>query len=102
MATANSKSANNSADKQEELAASREAVSEAYNKLIDAKNHFKVAAESAGVDVKNDATEQLLKGRDKASELADQATGYMKEKPLVTAGIAFAAGFLASKVLSSK
>ena len=41
MANANSKSANNSVDKQEELAASREAVSEAYNKLIDAKNHFK-------------------------------------------------------------
>lgn len=102
MATANSKSASNSKDKQQELEASKAAVTEAYEKLMEAKAHFKTAAESAGVDIKQDATEQLQKGRDKAGELTDQAMAYMKDKPLATLGIAFAAGFLASKVLSRK
>jgi ElaB/YqjD/DUF883 family membrane-anchored ribosome-binding protein len=100
MATANSKTTAN--NKETELEASKAAVSEAYEKLMEAKKHFKTAAESAGVDVKNDATEHFQKGRDKAGDFTQQATNYMKDKPLATMGIAFAAGFIASKVLSRK
>jgi ElaB/YqjD/DUF883 family membrane-anchored ribosome-binding protein len=100
MATANSKKTEN--NKETELEASKAAVSEAYEKLMEAKEHFKTAAESAGVDIKNDAAEQLQKGRDKAGDFTQQATDYMKDKPFATMGIAFAAGFIASKVLSRK
>ena len=41
MTTANSKSAPNSNDKEKELEASKAAVAEAYEKLMEAKNHFK-------------------------------------------------------------
>ena len=102
MTTANSKSAPNSNDKEKELEASKAAVAEAYEKLMEAKNHFKAAAESAGVDMKTDAAEQLKNGREKASDLTDQASAYMKENPLKTMGIAFAAGFIASKFLTRK
>ncbi|MDF1764678.1 MAG: hypothetical protein P1U57_14860 [Oleibacter sp.] len=100
MATANSKSAEPT--KEQELEASKAAVTEAYEKLMEAKTHFKAAAESAGVDMKSDAAEQFQKGRDKAGEMTDQATAYAKDNPLATIGLAFAAGFIASKFLTRK
>ncbi|MFO7703664.1 MAG: DUF883 C-terminal domain-containing protein [Halopseudomonas sp.] len=87
---------------QQEIDTGKEAVLSAYTKLIEAKNHFKHAAESAGVDLKNDAVEQMLKGKGKAQELSKDASHFMDEKPLVTVGIAFAAGFLVSQLLSRK
>ncbi|MFM2483795.1 hypothetical protein [Celerinatantimonas yamalensis] len=100
MTTANSKATDPT--KEQEIEASKVAVTEAYEKLMEAKNHFKAAAESAGIDMKSDAVEQLKKGRDKASDLTDQATTYMKDNPLATMCIAFAAGFIASKFLTRK
>ena len=100
MATSNTAATTTS--KEKELAASKEAVSEAYEKLLEAKSHFKLAAESAGVDLKHDAVEQMLKGREKAEMLGSQATSYMREKPLATLGIAFVAGFVISQVMSRK
>lgn len=102
MATANLKSTTKTEEKESELQASKAAVSEAYDKLIEAKDHFQKAARSAGVDAKHDALDQYEKGRKKAGELTDQATDYMRKKPLATVGIAFAAGFLISKVLTRK
>lgn len=87
---------------QQELDTGKEAVLSAYSKLIEAKNHFKHAAETAGVDLKNDAVEQLLKGKGKAEELGNDASRFMHEKPLATVGIAFAAGFLFSQLMSRK
>lgn len=91
------------ADKsQNELAASKESAVKAYEKLLEAKDHFRKAAESAGLDMKQDALEQLSKGREKASELSHQANDYMKEKPLATLGIAFAAGFVLAQMFSRR
>ncbi|GAB3094101.1 DUF883 family protein [Aestuariicella hydrocarbonica] len=98
MATANAKST----DKQDELAASKESVMEAYDKLMEAKSHFRKAAEAAGMDLKHDAADQLLKGREKAGELSAQADTYIRDKPLASLGIAFAAGFILAQLFSRK
>ena len=90
------------AEKQNELAASKESALKAYEKLLEAKDHFRKAAEAAGVDMKHDAMEQLTKGREKATELSHQANTYMQEKPLATLGIAFAAGFVLAQMFSSR
>jgi|TARA_Y100000114_G_scaffold21857_1_gene17627 ElaB/YqjD/DUF883 family membrane-anchored ribosome-binding protein len=90
------------AAKDAELAASKAAVGEAYEKLLEARDHFKAAAQAAGMDVRQDALEQLLKGREKAEALGDQATSYVREKPLATLGIAFAAGFVLAQLFSRK
>lgn len=102
MATANTATTTTTSSKEKELAASKAAVSDAYEKLMEAKGHFKLAAEAAGVDLKHDAAEQMLKGREKAEMLGAQASSYMREKPLATLGIAFAAGFVVSQIFSRK
>ncbi|WP_019528684.1 hypothetical protein [Dasania marina] len=88
--------------REEEMAASKEAVLSAYDKLLEAKEHFKLAAEAAGVDIKDEATEQLLKGRAKTEELGEQAAVFIREKPLATLGVAFIAGYILSQVFSRK
>ncbi len=93
---------NTSTKREEELAASKEAVLSAYDKLLEAKEHFKLAAEAAGVDIKDEATEQFLKGRAKTEELGEQAAVYVREKPLATLGIAFITGFVLSQLFSRK
>jgi ElaB/YqjD/DUF883 family membrane-anchored ribosome-binding protein len=93
---------NTSTKREDELAASKEAVLSAYDKLLEAKEHFKLAAEAAGVDIKDEATEQFLKGRAKTEELGEQAAVYVREKPLATLGIAFITGFVLSQLFSRK
>ena len=88
--------------KADELAASKDAMLSAFDKLLEAKEHFKLAAEAAGVDIKDEATEQLLKGRDKTEALGEQASGFIREKPLATLGIAFITGFVISQLFSRK
>ena len=82
--------------------AGKEAVMAAYSNLVEAKEHFKHAAEAAGLDLKNEASGQCLKGKAKAGELTNQANSYVHEKPLTSLGIAFAAGFLVSQLFSKK
>jgi ElaB/YqjD/DUF883 family membrane-anchored ribosome-binding protein len=95
--------ANKVSDKtQSELAASKESAMKAYDKLLEAKDHFRRAAEAAGIDLKHDAMDQLSKGREKATEISHQANTYMKEKPLATLGIAFAAGYVLAQLFSRK
>tara|TARA_B100002003_G_scaffold248006_1_gene280764 strand:+ start:105 stop:479 length:375 start_codon:yes stop_codon:yes gene_type:complete len=89
-------------NKQSELAASKVAVGEAYEKLLEARDHFASAAQAAGLEVRHDALEHLLKGREKAEELGAQANTYIREKPLATISLAFAAGFVLSQLLSRK
>ena len=85
-----------------ELSASREAVMEAYDKLQEAKAHFTLAAEAAGLELKEEAAEQLREGRIKAEELGEQASVYMKEKPLATLSFAFIAGFIFAHIFSRR
>lgn len=93
---------NTSTKREDELAASKEAVLSAYDKLLEAKEHFKLAAEAAGVDIKDEATKQFLKGRAKTEELGEQASVYVREKPLASLGIAFITGYVLSQLFSRK
>lgn len=95
-------SINTGKTRENEFAASKEAVMGAYAKLLEAKEHFKLAAEAAGIDIKDEATEQLLKGRDKTEALGDQASVFIREKPLATLGIAFITGFVLSQLFARK
>lgn len=88
--------------KKEELAASKAAVTSAYDKLLEAKEHFRSATEAAGVDMKQEATEQLQKGRAKTDELGKQASVFVREKPLTTLSIAFVTGYVLSQLFSHK
>lgn len=92
----------NNADKKAEIESGKEAVSAAYSKLMEAKEHFRHAAEAAGMNWKQDAEAQLGKGKTKAAELCDHANSYLHDKPLATLGIAFAAGFLVAQLTSRK
>lgn len=85
----------------EELAASKKAALSASDKLLEAKDHFKLAAKAAGVDLKDEAIEQLLKGRAKTEELGELASTYIREKPLATIGVAFITGYVLSKLFSN-
>lgn len=84
-----------------EIDAGKDAVMSAYNKLMEAKAHFLHAAEVSGVELKGGAYGQLNKGKAKAQEISTQATSFIHEKPMAALGIAFAAGFIVSKLCSS-
>lgn len=99
MATSNERT---TSDKQTELDAGRESVLSAYNDMLEAQRHFRQAAEAAGVDMKHDAMEQLLKGRDKADAVGQEVQRYLHDKPVATLGLAFFAGLLVSQLLSRK
>jgi len=86
----------------EELEASKKAAMEALDKLLEAKDHFRQAAEAAGLDLKEEAIDQLAKGKEKAQDLGQEINQYMTEKPLQTLGIAFVGGFILAQILSRK
>jgi hypothetical protein len=89
------------AKKQEsELEASKLAAKEALDKLLEAKEHFRHAAEIAGLDMKGDALDQLIKGKDKADDWTRAAVDYAKEKPVQALAIAFVGGYVLSKFFS--
>lgn len=88
--------------KSDELAASKEAALNAYEQLLEAKQHLKSAAEAAGVDMKDEAIEQLLKGREKTEALANQTSDFIRDKPLASLGIAFIGGLIFSRLFSRK
>lgn len=85
-----------------ELAASKKAAMEALDKLLEARSHFRQAAEAAGLDLKDEAVQHLEQGKLKAKELSLEANEYMVDKPLQTLGIAFVGGFILSQILSRK
>lgn len=86
----------------EELEASKKSAREALEKLLEAKEHFREAAEAAGLDARDEAVEQLARGRAKVDEFSGEASDYMHEKPLQTLGIAFLGGFILAHLLSRK
>ena len=83
-----------------ELEASKDAAREALDKLLEAKEHFRQAAEIAGLDVKAEALDQLVKGKDKADEVTRTAIEYAKEKPAQALAIAFIVGYVLSKLFA--
>jgi len=85
---------------QQELDSGKEAALAAYQNLLEAQQHFRQAAEAAGMDLKEDAMKQLMKGKDKVDELGHEMERYVHEKPLASIGIAFFAGLLVSRLLS--
>lgn len=91
-----------SKEREAELSASKEAVMDAYDKLQEAKAHFRLAAEAAGIELKEEATDQLRQGRKKVEELGEHASDYMREKPLATLSFAFIAGFILAHIFSRK
>jgi len=102
MATAKSENL----DRSEELEATREAARAALENLIQAKEHFKKAAEAAGLDAKHEAQEKFHRGRDKAEavgeQLSEAAINCVVDKPLTTLGIAFLGGFLIAQLMGRR
>lgn len=98
------KSASSAAESttKDDIVSGKEAVQAAYDKVLEAKEHFKVAAQAAGIDLRSEVTQELLKGRDKAQAISDQAGIHLREKPLVTLSAVFLAGFLLSLVCTKK
>lgn len=89
-------------DRQAELDASKEAAMAAYEKLLEARQHFRQAAEAAGMDMRDEAMQQLERGRHKADELGDEVGRYVRDKPLASLGIAFVAGYIMAQLLGRR
>lgn len=56
------------------------------------------AADMAG-NIKEQTKSQIDTSKDKASELGDKAENLIKERPLLSIGCAFAAGWAISKIM---
>lgn len=95
-------SKSSASEREAELAASKAAALEAYEKLQEARQHFRQAAEAAGMDLKEDAMDQLLRGREKAEELSSEAGRYVREKPLASLGIAFLVGYVMARMFGRR
>lgn|SRR5690554_2780184 len=81
----------------------KNAAMEAYANLLEAKRKFLHAARSAGLDLKDNANEQLEEAvgrvQERGTEIYERTEDYVRENPLASAGIAFAAGFIMSRLL---
>lgn len=91
-----------STTREQEVNAGKESVLAAYDNLLEATEHFKHAARVAGLDLKSEAAGQLLKGRDKAGAMGQQASHYVHNNPLASLGTAFLVGFLIARSLGKK
>lgn len=95
-------SKSDTSDKIAELEASKAAAMDAYQQLLEAQQHFRKAAEAAGVELKQDALDQVAKGRDKVDQVGEQARTYVHEKPLASIGIALLVGYVIAQIFSRK
>jgi ElaB/YqjD/DUF883 family membrane-anchored ribosome-binding protein len=89
-------------EREAELAASKEAAIEAYERLLEARHHFRQAAEAAGMEAKQEAFEQFARGREKAEALGSEATRYVRDKPLASLGLAFLAGYILAQIFGRR
>ncbi|WP_018275415.1 hypothetical protein WKI13_04750 [Teredinibacter turnerae] len=92
-----------------ESSATKQSIPEARASIDDAVVQFKAAARSAreaartmGFAVSSDAQGYYEDGKAKANEASEKAMASAREKPLMVAGISFAAGFLVSRLLKVK
>lgn len=86
----------------QELDASKQAAMDALEKLLEAKEHFRAAAESAGLELKAEAVNRLADGKIKVEHFGEQACDYVSERPLASLAIAFVGGLVLSHLLSRK
>ncbi|MDR0781999.1 MAG: hypothetical protein LBF16_15165 [Pseudomonadales bacterium] len=86
-----------------EFERAKAAATEAYNSFLDAKMHLRAAARTAGVDLREGASEQLQESlarlNERKRQTLDDAGAYIRENPLMSAGIAFVGGMLFSRFL---
>lgn len=93
----------------EEFEKAREAAQEAWEHFQEARSHMQSAAVAAGVELRENANEQFeetlatLKDKqselqDKGNDLVDQGSDYVRANPVKSAGIAFAAGYVVSRL----
>ena len=83
---------------------SKAAVMTALDKLLEAKDHFTHTAETAGLDIKYEAEEQVRLWQEAqllANEWAVMWPGAQR-KPLATVGMVFLAGLVISRLLMRK
>lgn len=89
-------------DVREEFENAKKAVLDAYSNFLEAKKHLKKAALSAGVDLKESASEHLdeamTRVREKKDEYYESAGTYVKENPMTSTSIAFLGGVLFSRI----
>ena len=85
-----------------EFEASKSSALEALEKLFEAREHFQNAAAAAGVDIKHEAIEQLIAGKSKAEDFAQEVSEFAREKPGTTVALAFLGGFVLAQLLSRK
>lgn len=79
--------------------ATRESVQEAYSHLKEAGNNIRNAARAASAEAQHTAQEQYAKGRQNAESMAVRAEERIKQRPLTAIGIAFATGWLVSRLM---
>jgi ElaB/YqjD/DUF883 family membrane-anchored ribosome-binding protein len=93
-----------SSEAQEEFDQAKKAALEAYGNFVEAKDHLKAAALNAGVEFKETANEQFHETVDKLSErkrqAMDDASDYIRENPVSSAGLAFLGGVIFGRFLS--
>lgn len=85
-----------------EFQASKQAALEALDKMMEARQHFQKAATEAGIDIKDEAVEQLMIGKMKAEELGHEFNEMARNKPVTTMAVAFLGGFLLAQMMSRK
>ncbi|MEZ5567058.1 MAG: DUF883 C-terminal domain-containing protein [Halioglobus sp.] len=91
-----------SIDREDEVRAGKDAVGEAYERLMEAKAHFQKAAESAGSDLTADAMLRADRGVAKLEEAKESLASNVRENPVRALGIAVVTGFLLSALFSRK
>lgn len=87
----------------EEFIKARESARDAYRKFQEARLHLQSAALNAGVDFKECASE-FVEGKvdsisHKGRDAYHEASEYITSHPLRSAGTAFLAGFIVSKLM---
>ncbi|WP_020208059.1 hypothetical protein [Gilvimarinus chinensis] len=92
MATQAKKSTGNSGE--------QASMSEAFDKVKDASASVRDAVGAVGAAGAASARVKVEEGRERAVEYGSQAESYLRERPLLTVGVAFAAGWVVSRLLS--
>lgn len=93
----------------ESLSRGTDAAMSALYRFLDAKNHLVNSAESAGMQMKHEARDRLLRsrrklhrGRQNLEHLGHEAVHHTKRKPLAVAGIAIIGGLILYRVLGRR
>lgn len=94
MATQTAKKSNSAQENAE--------VAEAINQIKEASNSVYQAFGSLSEAGKATAREALNDGKERASEYGQRAESIVREKPVVAVGVAFAAGWLVSRMLGGR